>query len=104
MHNLRFYLLGSLTAFCFLFSSAQENDSTSFRKVEPAQGIFSDIIINPAFTGIFNGNNIKSKSCINKPFYNFRYYLHPFTLNVSYDMSFSENINHAFNHLLLQKK
>jgi len=78
-----------------LICQAQDADSTSFRKVDPAQAIFNNIILNPAFTGVFNGHNLESSSRLSDPFYNYRYYYHPFSLNVSYNMSFGKNINHA---------
>ncbi|MDD3876361.1 MAG: hypothetical protein PHT69_07045 [Bacteroidales bacterium] len=74
---------------------AQDADSASFKKVDPAQGVFNNIVLNPAFTGIFYGHNLQSSSRLSDPFYNYRHYKHPFSLNVSYNMAFGKNINHA---------
>jgi len=94
----KYIKLSFLVVICLIAVSicpAQDADSVSFKKVDPAQGVFNNIILNPAFTGIFYGHNLQSSSRLSEPFYNFRYYYHPFSFNVSYNMSFGKNNNHA---------
>ena len=88
-------MLGVICLIAVSICPAQDADSVSFKKVDPAQGVFNNIILNPAFTGIFYGHNLQSSSHLSEPFYNFRNYYHPFSLNASYNMTFGKSINHA---------
>lgn len=92
---LKLTFLGIVCLITGLICSAQDADSVTFKTVDPAQGIFNNNISNPAFTGIFYGYNLQSSSRLNEPFYNFRNFNHPFSMNATFDMTLGKNISHA---------
>ena len=89
----QFFFLSSLFSFAqYTDTIPKKNDIT---QADISHSFFNNISSNPAYTGIFNGHNIRINTELEKPLFDTRYLFSPLQYNISYDVALGKKCSNA---------
>jgi len=100
-------MINKISAFLFLnifilllpHTYAQNNsyyfDKDSLYPLSTVHGLFKSGIDNPAYTGVFGGQQLYSNTDVRNPFFNHRLFYMPLKVSGAYDITFGKEASHA---------